>query len=474
MMRVMGGRQARYGANAALMTLAFGGILVALNFVAYRNPQQWDATENQTNTLSEETLNALNALPAPVEVVGFYTVNTASQRENAERLLDRLRAQAPDKISYRFVDPQLDPVAARTYEVIQDQTLVFDMGEQRQRVTGFFGESEVTGALVRLASPASRVVYFLTGQGEAALEGGGGQASVAVLAGLLRDQNYDVRPLNLTVTNSVPSDARAVVVAGPVIPMTVEDVAKLQAFYGGGQDTSLIVLIDPPIENPDEAAANAPNPLLDYLRQSWGIELRPDLVTDVANAATSSQGPNPFQPIYFDYGQSPVTEGLSGQPVLFSNARSLSTTGTITNVTYTPLIQTGPEAWGETDVNAMLESNAFEAGADDNPGPLTVALAAEDPTRRTRLIVVGDATLADDQLTSDVRLVNASFLLNAVNWGARDENLINVTPRTPTQRFLSVQDAISTNILLLGTIVCLPGLVVLAGLGVWFARRRHK
>lgn len=473
LMRVLGGRQARYGANALLLTAAFGGILIALNYVAIRNPWQWDATENQVNTLSLETINALNALPGPVDVIGFYTIDSTTQRDNARRLLDRLRAQAPDKINYRFVDPQADPVATRTYEITQDQTLIFEMGDQRQRVAGFFDESEVTGALVRLASPTSRVVYFLTGQGEAAIEAGG-QTSVSIWAGLLRDQNYDVRALNLTVTNTVPADARALIIAGPVIPMTVEDVAKLQAYFSGTQDASLIVLLDPPIENPDEQAAIAANPLLDYLRQSWGVEVRSDLVADLANATNSSQGPNPFQPVYFDFGQSPVTEGLSGRPILFSNARSISVTGTITTVTYSPLVQTGVDAWGETDVNALVESGSFAAGEGDIPGPLTLALAVEDPTRRTRLVVVGDATLGTDQILSDVRLTNATFLLNAVNWGARDENLINLTPRTPTQRFLSVQNDWTAAVVLLGTIICLPGLIVLAGLGVWFVRRRHK
>lgn len=47
------GRQARYGSNALVMTLAFFGIVVVANFLAYKNPYRWDLTENKQNTLAK-------------------------------------------------------------------------------------------------------------------------------------------------------------------------------------------------------------------------------------------------------------------------------------------------------------------------------------------------------------------------------------------------------------------------------------
>ena len=160
-----------------------------------------DLTENQANTLDPASIGALKAVPGAVHVIGFYTVDSQSQRESAQRLLDRYREVDPSKLTYEFVDPQADPVRTNQYGVTRDATLVFTVGEQRNTVEGFVSESQVTGALVRLASPDARTVYFLTGQGEATLEASD-TASVSQLAALLEKQNYTVLSLNLATTTT--------------------------------------------------------------------------------------------------------------------------------------------------------------------------------------------------------------------------------------------------------------------------------
>src|SRR5690554_75588 len=65
------GRQARYGSNAILMALAFIGIVVAINYLVNNNSQQWDLTEDKTNTLADETIATLESLPAPVKADAY-------------------------------------------------------------------------------------------------------------------------------------------------------------------------------------------------------------------------------------------------------------------------------------------------------------------------------------------------------------------------------------------------------------------
>ena len=58
------GRQARYGSNAVIMSIAFAGILIIGNVLAYQNPVPVaDLTEDQVNTLAPETLAAIQKLP---------------------------------------------------------------------------------------------------------------------------------------------------------------------------------------------------------------------------------------------------------------------------------------------------------------------------------------------------------------------------------------------------------------------------
>jgi hypothetical protein len=74
------GRQARHGSNAFVMLLAFTGILIFINLIAYRNPKSWDVSSSKQNTLAPETLDTLAALTEPVTAVAFYTARTPQIR----------------------------------------------------------------------------------------------------------------------------------------------------------------------------------------------------------------------------------------------------------------------------------------------------------------------------------------------------------------------------------------------------------
>src|ERR1044071_7708302 len=75
--RFFTGRQARYGSNALVMSIAFLGILIVGNVLAYQNPVPIaDLTEDKTNTLSPELASAVKKLPEKVTATGFFSQNT--------------------------------------------------------------------------------------------------------------------------------------------------------------------------------------------------------------------------------------------------------------------------------------------------------------------------------------------------------------------------------------------------------------
>jgi ABC-type uncharacterized transport system involved in gliding motility auxiliary subunit len=103
---MLSGRQARYGSNALVLSLAFIGILVVVNYLAYQNPKRWDLTEDATRTLLPETLEALKALPEPVQALAFYPagINT----ETALTLLEDYKFFGEGQFDYQFIDPIVD------------------------------------------------------------------------------------------------------------------------------------------------------------------------------------------------------------------------------------------------------------------------------------------------------------------------------------------------------------------------------
>ncbi len=92
------GRQARYGSNALVMTVAFLGILIVGNVLTFQNPKRWDVTQDKTNTLAPETIEALKTLPEPVTAVAFYSSGLST--ESADELLGNFKTSSNGKFDY--------------------------------------------------------------------------------------------------------------------------------------------------------------------------------------------------------------------------------------------------------------------------------------------------------------------------------------------------------------------------------------
>lgn len=462
------GRQARYGANTALMIVALIGILVLLNYIVARLPieaRQRDLSEGSVNTLPQEAIDAMKAVPGPVRAVGFYTNRMASTQESTRQMLEKFRAVDPDKLSYEFVDPETNPVRAREYGVSRDGTLFLESGTRREEIR-IVSEAEIASALVRFTQPEQRVIYFTAGRGEKGLEAGQQQeTSMSVVVELLKKQNYDVRPLNLQLTDTVPSDARALIVAGPQQPLPQADVDKI-AQYLTRERASLVALLDPTAQT-QGANATGPDPLADYLSANWGVTVRDDVVIDLER---SIQG-QPLWIVANRYGSSPITDRLQNFATFFPIVRSLEYTTTAPNLSTTMLVETGGQAWGETNIASLNDPAGPTPDAGDATGPLVVGVAVENTQTKARVVVFGDLDFASDIVANE--FANSSLFVNSINWATRDDTLIKLTQRTPPPRSLRVIDALTGNMILFVTVLALPALVLIAGGIVWFRRRRH-
>ncbi|NOH04278.1 MAG: hypothetical protein HND47_21045 [Chloroflexi bacterium] len=168
--RLVTGRQARYGSNSLILILAFVGILVAVNYIVYKNQSlfgaPWDFTQDQSNTLSQESLQILATLPDEVTATAFYTDNL--DFTSAEELLQKFKDNSNGKFDYARVNPDLNPVAAREAGITGDGKILLQMGD-RKEIASYASETELVRTMIRLVSPEARAIYFLQGHGEMSL-----------------------------------------------------------------------------------------------------------------------------------------------------------------------------------------------------------------------------------------------------------------------------------------------------------------
>lgn len=447
------GRQARYGSNIAITSIAFLGILFVLNWFVYNNPQNWDVTQDKTNTLAPETIQALESLQEPVEAVAFYSnISTASAAE----LLDKFKANSKGKFNYQFINPDTDPVAAREAGITGDGKIMLVMGERRE-IANFASETELTKTLIKLINPEARAVYFLTGHGEASLEYS--DISFSTAKQTLESKNYTVNSLNLLAENKIPEDALAVIVAGPMKPVSEQEVKLLKEYVDTGG--SLVVMQDPRITT---EFGDSPDPLADYLVNDWGILLNNDIIIDL----NSQQALNA---ISASAGSHPITTNLSANYlIIMPQARSLSLITPPDGILQTALLFTSPNSWGEVNFTSA-EGAQVSFDSEDLPGPLVMAASGENTATDGRVVVIGNSFFASNDAFDAYG--NGNFFINSVDWSAEQENLINITPNTPTVRTFIPPNQIQMLIILLGSILLIPGLVVFAGISSWLARRRQ-
>ncbi|MCY4653141.1 MAG: Gldg family protein, partial [Dehalococcoidia bacterium] len=247
----MAGRQGRYGANIAVMTIAFFIIVILINFLLFRSPTRIDVTATRVFSLSQQTVKVLEALEKPVMANAFFVpgdTRTAFDRQQAEDLLNEFSRRSSN-FTYRFVDPELNRSVAVQYDVREYPVVVFEDLETsaQQGVFNLTEQDFVTGILVATGVQQKRI-YYLTGHQEAALsrDVATGETDEEgldfALQGMQRD-NYQVRALNLKQDGSVPEDAAVLIIAGPKRDLDTDEMdAVMDYLIRGG---TMAFLLDP-------------------------------------------------------------------------------------------------------------------------------------------------------------------------------------------------------------------------------------
>ena len=457
--RFISGRQARYGSNALVMSIAFIGILIVGNVLAYQNPVTIaDLTEDKVNTLAPELVAALETLPEKITATGFFSQNMTT--ESAEQLLSNIKANSNGKFDYQFINPDRDPQAARNAGITGDGKILLQMGD-RKEIAAFASEPEILKAMLRLLNPDQHVVYFLTGHGERSTDPGA-EGVMTRARETLESKNYSVQTLNLLAENQIPEDASVIVIAGPLKPVSENEVELLRGYLGSGG--SLIIMEDPPALT---KFGEESDPLAEMLAKDWGIILNNDVVIDL-----NSPQPTTAAAAYYD-SIHPITRNMNNLVAFFPFTRSLSLGESVENVTLNRLVETNERSWGETDSQSLTQGGG-QVGYDENVetlGPLALAIAGENSTTSGRVVVFGTSNLAVDEIFDSYG--NGDMFVNSVDWSAEQEQLANITPKTPTQRTFIVPSSFQWISILLGSVFIIPGLVILGGVATWLRRRRQ-
>ncbi len=493
------------GTGSAALVLIVLAILIFLALLGERYSWRWDATADRSQSLSKITQNILAEVKEPLTMTAFLPEGQAD-RQQAKELLQNYQYQNR-LITFQIVDPERQPAVAQQAGYRLPGNILLEYQGRRQLAQSPT-EENLTDAIRRLLNPRQKIVYFLTGHGErGAKESEQGSFSQARQA--LAHEGFEVQDLNLLTQPQIPTEAAAVILAGPEKPLFPPEIKALEDYLQHGG--RLLLLLEP-----FKDAG-----LKDFLA-GYGIVLDNRLILD-DNQVSRALGASLAMPLVIQYGNHRITQDFSNLVTIFPMARPLFLAKEAPpEVQLTPLAMTTKTSWAKAGQEWLKQGRADFDPKEDLKGPFTLAVLAEKrlassegqgktgnqpaaastpekaqadtPAREAKegpvdqaaaptpasegeanktavLAVFGNVRFADNNYFN--LSANGDFFLNTVNYLAAEGSQITIRQSDKKTQPLLLTGYQGWGMLLV-CLVFLPLLMVLAGVMAYLRRRARR
>ena len=445
-------------AQAVVYTLIVIAILSIVNFLANRYNKSLDSTANKRYTLSDQTDKIAKGLKQDV-VITYW--DQPSKFPTAHDLLDRYKNLSP-KIDVQYDDVEKQRTKALASGVHNPIPNIFVQVGNKKEEAKSLTEEEVTGALVRALKGGDRTVCFTLGSGEPSLADSNEREGYSKLKELIEHNNYKTETVPLLQKPQIPMDCTILVVGGPKRDYVAPEVAAIKSYLEDGGH--LLVMLDPPLKFA-QAEVDENKALVDLLA-SWGVKLQDDLVLDTSGVGQIF-GLGPEFPLVTKYEGHAIVRDMKDEASGFPIARSMEITKT-DKTSVDKLFETTEDSFATTN----LANAEIKPGKNDLKGPLTLGVAGTYTTGKEngngRFVVVGSSRWVTNGFLAFNG--NRDLFMNMLNWLSSDEDLISIRPKEPEDRPLNM-NARQMTMSFYESVVMIPLLVVVAGVGVWWRRR---
>ena len=491
------------GVNVLVQVIVFFGIVVMLNYMSFRHFKRWDFSRDKKYELSSQTRSLLKSLKKPVKAVVFFS-SAAEIAPDVNSLLREYEFASDKKFKVEIVDPFRSFTRAQELQTkykfgANENIVILDLdgkskfvnavdmadlempdqmsmmaGQTQPRIKAFKGEQAITSALLELSEGKPNKVYLVAGHGEPDLNG----PDLKVFNESLKRQNIQIATLNLLNVNSIPEDARSLIICGPKYDYSELEMKLLNDFWMN--KGRVMVLL---------------NPYAHTLRLSeWlgvqGIMAQDDRVLrtgtflqmDDEGKPKLTTGPITNATFVILDSRTKITKDLVGlSKPLLGTTQSLQidqSKGATDKLKFIPLLQSAEGFWGETDIAGGDDKQIFFDPKKDHMGPLNLAVAVEKggvedkrvKVDTSRLVVFGNAEVLGSNAYRLSEGLSADLTINSLNWLLDREELIGIGPKEKKNVALSLNEQQMRSIAL-GVMAILPGIVALFGCLNWWQRR---
>jgi ABC-type uncharacterized transport system involved in gliding motility auxiliary subunit len=455
-----GKRSTKYAGNYALSLVLVIALVMGLNYIGQRHVKRWDTTGSGQYSLASQTTQVLGKLKKDLHIRAFV-----KRGDNAplKELLKEYKTVS-SLVHYELIDPDRQPDLANKYDVKMYGTVVVSQGDRSEKIESRseeIQEQDLTNAIIKVGRSEVKKIYFIEGHDEKD-PSSEEKTGYALVKKALEEQGYKVGTVNLANEGKVPSDAKVLIEAGPRNEPLPQELQIINDFLNSGKG-GLLAMVDP-----------TPSASLQGFLKEWGVKADNDLVLDVSGFGRLL-GANESIPLVRKYESHKITDRFRAM-TFFPLTRSIQPDKVPpSGITVEPLFKSDERSWGETN---LKKSPASYDPGQDLQGPLALAVAvtkeikpASDTGSATkgRLVVVGTSNFPINTYFENQG--NGNLFLNMVSWLAQDEDLISIRPKSHEDRRIMLSQS-QLVLLLLISIIVLPGIVAVVGIVVVVNRRR--
>jgi ABC-type uncharacterized transport system involved in gliding motility auxiliary subunit len=380
-------------------------IFALLNYLSFKSPLQWDFNENKLNSLTTQTLQVIESITEPTEMILFANKEMTAPM----RALTELYRYQNSNISIRVIDPELRPDLVSKYQILKPNVILIEYNG-KQEIVETLNELAVTNALIRLSRSIDPKICFTTGHNELDLKLNK-ENGMSIFAQLLEQNSYRLESLMTSILLEIPQDCRTLAIINPRLSFQEDEVTMIEEFVkqGGG----LLVAIGPDFN--EDRFGN-----LRALLFNKGIKVNNDLVIDKTSHVSGSNGSIPLVSTFEE--NHPVVKGFQGN-VFFPLTSSLELA--FPNKQVQPLVKTSnaPYSWAERSVDSIIQGTYSPDNQGNLIGPITVMMSYESQDKQEgRIIALGNGTLLMNSYANFAQ--NGLLMMNALSWLVKEDRLI--------------------------------------------------
>lgn len=444
-------------------------LLVFLTTISYfgnRFNRSLDLTQEGINSLSEQTIKALQSLDSELVFYIFYKGDKISDQMNAFKkdLKSNLSLykQKSSQIKIIFINTYKDNVKSEEYlsnlpdKNQQDLFVFVNYKDRKIRAEIPFAEESLTSAIIKAQKREFKEILFLTGHGERDLNDDK-PSGLKILNQSLTDSGFIVREWNFLQQGPPPNSTKLIISIGPRQPFLSSEKSWLKKYLSQGG--RLILSLDP----------KEKHQLQDLLKQ-YGLIFNDDFILSqlglLYGGVTKALG------VIFDK-DSPITKRFSRkQAVLFEKTSSIDVLpSALEKFKFSYLVRSHNQSFTADKLtkkikmgtlktlNMAVESSSKDSKSEENK--------TDKDSKKFRLVLFADSDFLSNRYIYDG--VNRDLALNTFVSLAGEEELISIRPKQPKGTKLTLNRPQKASLVLLYIIT--PLIFLISGLWVWFRRR---